>query len=112
MSCGEIMTSLIDVEHTARLLNDLGRLEMLKGFTLPNADTLSPKQEGILKFLHRIPEINPGVGLLMATQFRSLREILCRWVAFYSNEAISNNMEMSFKALLNSFFCFPFPFPC
>lgn len=72
---------LIDsVEHTARLLNDLARQETLKGLSLPSTEKLNDKQESILKFLQRIPEINPAVALLMAFHFRSLREILCRLV--------------------------------
>lgn len=64
------------LDHTACLLNELSRQESLKGFGLPKMDNLSVKQEEILKFLQRITEINPGVALLMATTFRSLREIL------------------------------------
>ena len=67
------------LEHTARLLNDLARQENLKGFSLPKTETLSPKQDEFLKFLQRIQVINPGVALLMATQFRTLREILNRF---------------------------------
>jgi hypothetical protein len=68
-------------EHTARLLNDLGRQETLRGLSLPRMENLNSKQDGILKFLQRIPEINPAVSLLMASQFKSLREILCRFEA-------------------------------
>lgn len=64
-------------EHTARLLNDLGRQESLKELSLPRIENLNSKQNDILKFLQRIPEINPAVAVLMATQFKSLREILC-----------------------------------
>ncbi|KAI9552091.1 hypothetical protein GHT06_022428 [Daphnia sinensis] len=64
-------------EHTARLLNDLGRQETLRGLSLPRIESLSSKQNDILKFLQRIPEINPAVAVLMASQFKSLREILC-----------------------------------
>ena len=67
------------LEHTARLLNDLTRQEILKGFPLPKTENLSPKQEEALKFLQRIHEINPVVALLLATQFRTLREILNRF---------------------------------
>ncbi|XP_032791668.2 Fanconi anemia group M protein homolog [Daphnia magna] len=64
-------------EHTARLLNDLGRQESLRELSLPRIENLNSKQNDILKFLQRIPEINPAVAVLMATQFKSLREILC-----------------------------------
>lgn len=74
------------IEHTARLLNDLGRQETLKGLSLPSTEKLNAKQDGILKFLQRIPEINPAVALLMASQFRSLREILCRLAKIHKNK--------------------------
>lgn len=67
------------LEHTARLLNDLARQESLKGFSLPKTENLSPKQDEFLKFLQRIQEINPGVALLMATQFKTFRELLNRF---------------------------------
>lgn len=67
------------LEHSARLLNDLGRQESLRGLTLPETGKLSPRQEEIVRFLQRIPEINPAVALLMATAYRSLREILNRF---------------------------------
>ena len=69
-------------EHTARLLHDLGRIESLRGLALPEAEKLSTKQETILRFLQRISEINPGTALLMATTFKTLREILNRCAPF------------------------------
>ena len=101
------------IEHTALLLNELGRQETLRGFSLPLTENLNAKQDLILKFLQRIPEINPAVALLMASQFSCLREILCRleWSFLVTHTLFPVCFTFSLRPLFFRFYCLFYIFP-